>query len=58
MAKRWFSTAEAAEIMGVTPTTIARQCRQGQRRCRKVKAGWQVLASEVQRVRDEHTSAL
>lgn len=38
----WLTTAQAADIMGITAKTIADYCRDGKLECRKWGRDWQV----------------
>jgi hypothetical protein len=49
----WLTIPEAHALSGIPAKTLARQCRDGKRRCRKVGHGrgrWQVPASDFRKV--------
>lgn len=45
------TTAEVAELLGITPTTVPRQIEQGRIAARKVGRDWHVTPREVERYR-------
>jgi excisionase family DNA binding protein len=47
------TTAEAAESLGIAPTTVRRQIEQGRIAARKVGRDWWVTPREVERYRAE-----
>jgi len=57
--KEWYSTAEAAEILGKAEFTVRENCRLGRIRASKRACGrgnsqeWQISHEELQRVRNE-----
>jgi len=53
----WLTTSEAARRLGVTRQTVSRWCLEGLIRCRRVRRGYQVLASAVEAERERISSA-
>src|SRR5207237_1272349 len=58
-AKKWYTTAEVAEIFGVKVGTVREQCRTGRIRAKKKNTGrgkypeWSISHEEVERIESE-----